>query len=325
VRHGAIVTAVAGCLLCTAAAACQGGPAIAGHRPAAAPAAGSHRQELPRPLYGVTVDDVARATTIAASFRQLPRKPAARIYFDVTEPASYYQGAVTRLHPDAYLLGEPLDSSDETSISLARYKQRVSSYLAALGSQIDLWEIGNEVNGNWTGPYPKVSAKLTAAYQEVAARGGHTALTLYYNAGCGDGPGELGPLAFSRQYVPAAVRAGLQYVFISYYEADCRRIRPSAATWTAFFRDLHALYPDARLGFGEIGLHDAVTSRTVTAAKSLISYYYALRVPLPYYVGGYFWWFFAEDCVPAGTSRLWQACRSGFLAEAAAFGARPQP
>jgi hypothetical protein len=45
--------------------------------------------------------------------------------------------------------------------------------------------------------YPVVSAKLTAAYKEVNAAGGRTALTLYYNVGCGDGPGELSPLAFS--------------------------------------------------------------------------------------------------------------------------------
>ena len=84
-------------------------------------------------------------------------------------------------------MGELLDSSDETGISTARFAERVRSYLRALGRKVDLWEIGNEVNGDWTGPYPVVSARLTAAYKEVKAAGGRTAPTLYYNVGCGDG------------------------------------------------------------------------------------------------------------------------------------------
>ena len=70
------------------------------------------------------------------------------------------------------VMGELLDSSDEAGISTARLAERVRSYLSALGGKVDLWEIGNEVNGNWTGPYPVVSAKLTAAYKEVNAAGG---------------------------------------------------------------------------------------------------------------------------------------------------------
>jgi hypothetical protein len=61
---------------------------------------------------------------------------------------------VKKLQPVSYLMGELLDSSDETSISAAAYNTRVKSYLAALGGQVDLWEIGNEVNGDWTGPVP---------------------------------------------------------------------------------------------------------------------------------------------------------------------------
>ena len=84
-------------------------------------------------------------------------------------------------------MGELLDSSDEAGISTVRFAERVTSYLSALGGKVDLWEIGNEVNGNWTAPCPGVSAKLIAAYKEVNAAGGHAALTLYYTVGCGDG------------------------------------------------------------------------------------------------------------------------------------------
>jgi hypothetical protein len=322
--RGAIAAAAASVLLAGATAA---GPA-ASKAPRAGPAAtvspgsgrtASENRPLPGPLYGVTVDDVANIRQIVASLRHLPRMPTTRIYFDVNEPASYYATAVRELRPASYLMGELLDSSEETRMSAAAYQARVRSYLGAFAGKIDLWEIGNEVNGSWTGPYPVVSAKLTEAYRQVTARHERTALTLYDNAGCGDGPGELSPLAFSRRYVPAAVRDGLDYVFLSYYEDDCDGIRPSTAAWTPYFADLHALYPDALLGFGEIGMNNPVTVVTMAAARSLVSYYYGLAIRLRYYVGGYFWWYYVEDCLPYTTKPLWRALRAGFEAEAASL------
>lgn len=280
--------------------------------PAAAPRA------LPRTLYGVTADDVSDLSQLVASSRRLPAMPATRIYFDVSEPPAYYAAAVRRLHPVSYLMGELLDSSDETSISVAAYAKRARAYLDAFGTAIDIWEIGNEVNGNWTGPYRVVAAKLGAAYHAVATRHLRTALTLYYNVGCGDGAGQLSPLDFSRRYVPRAVRDGLTYVFLSYYEDACGGIRPSPRAWTAYFRSLHALYPRALLGFGEIGLTGPVTARTMKAAKSLMRHYYGLPVRLPYYAGGYFWWYYAEDCLPYARKPLWRALSAAFRAEASA-------
>jgi hypothetical protein len=322
--RGAIAAVAASMLLAGAGAAgpAESVPPRAGAAAAVPVGSGrsvSETRLLPHPLFGVTVDDVANIRQIVVSSRELPRMPTTRIYFDVKEPASYYATAIRELRPVSYLMGELLDSSDETRISAAAYRARVGSYLGAFASEIDLWEIGNEVNGSWTGRYPVVSAELTEAYRQVTDRHKRTALTLYYNAGCGDGADELSPLAFSRRYVPAAVRDGLDYVFLSYYEDDCNGVRPSAATWTAYFRDLHAVYPHALLGFGEIGMNDPVTAKTMAAARSLISYYYGLPIKLRYFVGGYFWWFYVEDCLPYTAKPLWRTLRAGFEAEAASL------
>jgi hypothetical protein len=287
------------------------------HRIAAAPG-----RPLPSPLYGVTVDDVSYAGQIAAGLRNLPEAPTARIYFDAAEPAGYYTAAVNALRPVSYLMGELLDSSDEAYTAASAYKARVRNYLAAFGGKIDVWEIGNEVNGSWTGRYPAVAAKLTEAYREVAAAGKRTALTLYYNVGCGDGPAELSPVAFSRAYVPRAVRDGLGYVLLAYYPDACRGLRPAAGAWTAYFGQLHVLYPHAMLGFGEIGLKNPVAAGTLRAAESLIRYYYGLVVRLPYFAGGYFWWYFKEDCLPYTSRPLCGVLRNGFQAEATAWGQR---
>jgi len=273
---------------------------------------------VPRPLYGVTVDDVSKPAMIADGLQhlpQMPQMPTTRIYFDVREPASSYTAAVNALHPVSYLMGELLDSSDETRIATSAFDTRVKSYLSTLGGNVDIWEIGNEVNGNWTGGYPTVEAKLTTAYNDVSAAGGRTALTLYYNTRCGDGPAELDPLAFSRAYVPTAVRNGLDYVLLSYYEDNCNGLRPSAATWTAYFQQLHALYPNAMLGFGEVGLNNPVKASNLSSAEALMSYYYGLSINLPYYVGGYFWWNFYEDGLPYTSKPIFTTLGQGFQAE----------
>jgi hypothetical protein len=300
--------------------------ALPGHGPGPAPAGPTTRagqRPLPAVFAGVTADDVSAVAQLAASERHLSRMPVTRVYLDPRQPPAAYAAAIAALHPVSYLMGELLDSADETSISTATYASRVPAYLNAFGSSVDIWEIGNEVNGDWTGPYRVAAGKLAAAYRLTAARHLRTALTLYYNVGCGDGPAELDPLAFSRRYVPAPVRDGLSYVFLSYYEDQCGGIRPSVGTWTGYFRRLHALYPGARLGFGEIGMTSPATPATTAAAAALIRRYYGLPIRLPYYAGGYFWWYYAEDCLPYQSRPLWRALDAGFRAEAAALRRRP--
>ena len=306
-------------LLTTACSLVPARAAPAARGPAGAAASGASLRPLPRVLSGVTADDVSSLSRLVSSARHLARVPVTRLYLDAGLGPSAYAAAVRALRPVSYLMGELLDSSDEASVPAAAYARRVSAYLAAFGSQVDIWEVGNEVNGNWTGSYPTVSTKLTEAYNDVSAAGKSSALTLYYNAGCGDGSSELSPLAFSSKYVPASVRDGLSYVLLSYYETDCNGIRPSAATWTAYFQQLHALYPNAKLGFGEIGLNNPAKSKTLTSAESMVSYYYGLSIDLPYYVGGYFWWYFKEDCLPYTSKPLWASLQHGFTAEAASL------
>ena len=274
---------------------------------------------LSAPLYGVTVDNVANLGNIVAGSRTLGHMPTTRIYFNVKQRAANYEDAVKEIQPVSYIMGELLDSSESRRISTASYDKRVKSYVSTLGIWVDVWEIGNEVNGNWTGRYSTVEAKLADAYHDVASVGKRSALTLYYNVGCGDGPKELDPISFTQKYVPAAVRSGLNYVLLSYYEGDCKGIRPSAATWTAYFARLHGLYPSAQLGFGEVGMDKPTTTDTLGAAQSIMDYYYGLGIDLPYYVGGYFWWYYDEDCLPPTTKPLWNTLQTAFISETTAF------
>lgn len=274
------------------------------------------------PLWGVTVDRITQLESLTGTLATLPVRPTTRVYFDVREPAAYYAQALGKMQHVSSIMGELLDSSNEKTISIAAFQSRTESYVRALGGQVDIWEIGNEVNGNWTGSYRAVAAKLTAAYDDVVAAGGTTALTLYANNfgpdNCGDGPAELTPLQFSRQYVPSRVAGGLDYVLVSYYPSQCGGREPTSEELAGYLQQLHGVYPNAAMGLGEVGLPRPVSRSSLAKAKQIMKWAYSLQPALPYYVGGYFWWYGAEDALHPGAPLL-NALRGGFEEESAAL------
>ncbi len=276
---------------------------------AASPAQAAVVRALPNPIYGITLDDVsgastARITKERASITALPRKATARVVFDESTGPADYATQLAQLYPDVYVMGELSDSEYMAQLSVQQYKNRAASFVGALADRVDIWEVGNEVNGDWTGKYSDVSAKIAGAFDVVEAAGARSELTLWYNPGCAGSPNELDPVGFTNQYVPQRMRTGLEYVTISYYETECNNYRPTAAKLTTLFQQLHGLYPNAKLGFGEIGLPDSVSTSTTAKAQSIAAYYYGLHIDLPYYVGGYFYWYLAEDAV-AKTKPVW--------------------
>ena len=152
-----------------------------------------------------------------------------------------------------------------------------------------------------------------------------TSLTLWENSWggsdghCGNGASELTPQQFSTQKLLPEVRASIDYVFVSWYPEQC--ISPPLPdpnvpepTIEAEMVALHALYPNAKLGFGEIGLKTAAnTVQKQIDAKALATYYYSLDIPLSYYVGAYFWWYFADDGVPKDVTSgsIWDNIHDG--------------
>lgn len=246
-------------------------------------------------IYGVTVDDPWRATATAAAITALPRPILARVVFDEGMAARDYVGPVRTIAGAGGVMGELLDSFFVPGLSVDGYRARAREYVTTLGADVDVWEIGNEVNGEWLGPTSTVVAKIRAAHEEVKARGGRTALTLYYNEDCWADPrNEM--FTWVEANLPPALRADLDYVWVSFYEDDCNGIRPD---WKAVFDRLGPLFPASQLGFGECGTNRA--DRKVEYLRR----WYTTRPDSPRFVGGWFWWYFSDDMVPS-TLPLWQ-------------------
>lgn len=272
---------------------------VAGCGAAARPRQGAPAPPAPPPaahewVWGVTVTDPWNTGPVTAALRALGRRPTARVVFDEGQPASAYVPLVSSLRTAADVMGELLDSEYVAGVTVEQYLARAREYLDALGDQVDVWEVGNEVNGEWLGTTADVVAKVQGAHALVRARGKRTALTLYLNSGCAEDPAhEL--FTWAEVALPPELRADLDWVLVSSYEDDCGGRQPD---WSVVFGRLASLFPSARLGIGECGT-------TVPGAKeAMLRRYYGLRLAEPRFVGGFFWWYFDIDMVPT-TAPLW--------------------
>ncbi len=257
----------------------------------------------PAPLYGVTVDGVDNLPAVVDALAHLSRTPTVRIVFDEGMDAPHYAAAVAAIRRVAYVMGELADSSTLKQYTAAQLRERAIAYIDILGANVDVWEIGNEINGKWTGPARDVVEKTLAAYDVIHQRGGRTALTLYYNEGCAEQPARA-MFDWADRSLPQRLRDGLDYVFISFYEDDCKIAPPD---WNAVFDRLGGLFPHAMLGFGEVG------TRQASRKAAMLSHYYGLTIAHPRFVGGYFWWYFRQDMVPRARP-LWRTLDAAFSA-----------
>lgn len=250
--------------------------------------------QVPDPLYGVTIDKIGSLPDTVASLGSLQKKATARIVFDEKVPAKQYVTPVSEIKKVSYIMGEILDSFPMHKYSVDSYIARAHEYLDTLGDEVDIWEIGNEINGDWLGSTSDVLAKMVGTYDIIKGAGKTTELTLYYNQGCAKNPSNE-MFTWVQDHIPSRMLTGLDYVLVSYYEDDCKGLQPD---WKTVFQRLSVIFPNSKIGFGECG------TKYKNRKEPYIKRYYGLKIDAPRYVGGYFWWYYSRDMVPK-TKPLW--------------------
>lgn len=249
-------------------------------------------------LYGVTTDNGYDGAGVAASVGALSKKVVTRIVYDEGVAASDYLNGTRQISQASYVMGELLDSFYVKTYSTAAYLARMREYLQVLGSHVDIWEVGNEINGEWLGNTSEVIAKVSGAFDVAKAAGAVTTVTLYYNKDCWANPANE-MFRWTEANLPERMKNGLEYVLVSYYEDDCNGLRPD---WPAVFSRLATIFPNSRLGIGEMG-----TTKSGAKQDHLTRYYNLSLpgvIPQPRFIGGYFYWYYHQDMVPA-TKSLW--------------------
>ena len=275
-------------------------------------------RDVPVPLYGVTLDDVSKPAPEGNSLAHVAHRPTVRIVFDPRTDASYYVKPIQQFRSVAYIMGELADSSYMRQYTASSIKTWTQNYTAALGNLVDIWEIGNEVNGDWLGS--NTMAKIEAMYDVVASQDGATALTFFYegepsdphNCISTDNGGndmftwiaqqfQLNQPTSQRSVETEKIRINVNYVLISWYPDQCPRENPN---WPWVYTKLAGIFPKSKVGFGELGAAHPQYGSSYEIDE--INQYYPMAktvAGLPAsYIGGYFWWYFAEEMVPWGTT-----------------------
>ena len=227
-------------------------------------------RELPQRLFGLTLDDVSNEQRIFEELESYKREfpefpsPVIRVIFDVEKTkAKDYVDFLREIRQRklAFVMGEIMDSQyihfcQKKSSPENCYLERTKKYFEKLGEFVDLWEIGNELNGEWTGwkeeewqssavtardmenVRDSVARQVAEAYRFLHTRGKKTAITFYFNdddAGrhswedttkkaskTNNAPTQFGKnhsmLTWAEKY--KNLFPELDYVFISYYEDD---------------------------------------------------------------------------------------------------------
>jgi len=273
---------------------------------------------VPAPIHGVTVDDKndirdsAFLSKLLDSLRHLSVKPTVRIVYSPGKkkfafPATSYLEATQQIKSVGYVLGQPVDSFYMRCFTPAEHLSRFKDYATTLGTSVDIWEVGNEINGEWLfgktrhcSPKASVTStsqadvvtKMVEAYDYLKSQGKVTALTLYYNAPCRK-PAANEMFAWTDANIPDRMKTGLDYLLVSYYEVDCRGYKPD---WQQVFSQLATVFPNSKLGISEFGWSNERTSSPMI--QDLVKRYYAIHPSVANWVGGGFYWEFAIDMVP---------------------------
>lgn len=272
-------------------------------------------------IAGVTIDDPWNPSRVVASLDKLKAQTGktitARVVFDepqagvtVDDYASLLP-TIAAKHP---VMGEVLDSFYMSKMTVSQYQARTSEFYSKLKNRVSIWEIGNEVNGAWLGDPSATAQKIDAAYSVIGNQA-PTAVTFH----CDQEKDNAYEFA---NRLSTTTRSGIDYVFFSQYDIDCiytgasygneasdKNGRLTPDQWANRFTKLGQLFPNAKVGFGEVGIGEQLrSSSSDTTEAEVIAHYYALgktiqalvssRLGRDAYVGGYFYWYYSSDMVP---------------------------
>jgi len=258
-------------------------------------------------IYGITLDeDYTSISQVVEAIKALSVKPTIRIVFGKEVPASEYKKLVSEVHKVAYVLGCVYDSTAEKGVSLSQHHSRWVDYVTTLKDYVDIWEVGNEANGEgWMGDDKQLLAdKFYNAYKYCKEQNLKTEITPYQFK---PGDQSMTMNEWLKKYIPNDMKSGLDYVLVSYYDDDNGGYKWD---WKKVIDDLHYIFPNSKLGIGECGFTESHSQGA--SFNNRVDQYYKMPKLNEYFVGGYFWWYWAEDCVPHQNNLRWSQINNGF-------------
>ena len=262
-------------------------------------------------LYGITIDDSWEETgvtvqQIVSAIKAMPVKPTVRIVMSKGTAIADYKPLFSAVHQVAYVMATPADSEDMKGYkTVDSYVKRFQDSYKELSAYTDFWEVGNEINGEgWMGDNPQfIADKAYGAYKFIRSKNAKTVLVSYYFK---PGDQKVTMEDWLKRYIPEDMKKQLDYVLVSYYEDDNGNYQPN---WQEVFNNLESIFPSVKLGIGECGNND-YKKYSVQSKVQRAKHYYSMPKYVKNYAGGYFWWYWVQDCVPHQNSEVFKAINS---------------
>ncbi|MBX3195876.1 MAG: hypothetical protein KF727_12360 [Microbacteriaceae bacterium] len=316
--------------------------------------------DMGSPWLGTTFDDAtasntntrlgfAQNATVPTGVSPNPQYGWVRIVFDVGTPPADYASAVKKAHNKGLLvMGMPFDSTsarackpvaNPTHCTAAEYETRFETFVdyfsnntnAALN--IDAWEVGNEINGEWidedpvSGSYVLGSGEMddkvsTAADYVHTNTSALTVATLYWQVPTSNRPQNSTFSWAQSQLIDEGYASKFDVVLLSTYIEDA----PLGTGFDRVMSRLASMFGGSQIGLGEFDYFYTDTSRyfwslthltyTSTQAQAkaarpaLATLSYLESLAYPSSVGGGFWWYFQEESTGAAGTNLQNAIKA---------------
>lgn len=273
----------------------------------------SQRKRAERPFIGLTIEragrnakadlaNVDRAASIAG------RHGMVRFVFEPSKPHQAYQKVIRYAKSKGLkLLGEPVDSEDDKTLTTEQCVARFKAYIDGL-PEVDVWEVGNEVNGGWTSADMAQRVHLAAAYAK--SKGKETLLNFFWQIGTAtaepnskDNTQDCSTDMFTwiKVKLPKSTRDLIDYATVSIYMEQA----PLGLAFDRVMKRLGEEFPKAKIGIGELdywcqepaadNLWWYADPKDIRKARAEVCrQYYNAALAFPQSMGGGFWWYFAS-------------------------------
>jgi cell division septation protein DedD len=263
------------------------------------PQRAGREQSARLPWLGFTIDTVSNYQTNLDLAAKLGGPYAwIRVVFDYGQGPSTYANLINYAKSKGLkVLGQPVDSSYDRNYTRAQYKQRFTDFIAAF-PQIDAWEVGNEVNGEWLSS--DIAGKIADAAAEVKAKapGKPTVLTLFWQLNTSAVVNSM--FTWVQDKLPASTRDLIDVITVSQYQEQA----PMGMVFDQMMQRVQAEFPQSKIALGELGYWIpgqtywwaySQNDPNVTARHAVARQYYNAAFDFPNSVGATFWWNFIPE------------------------------
>ncbi len=266
--------------------------------------------------WGVTIDRTDNYTSVLDSVAALVAGTDARMYvrivFDEFVPAADYGPIVSYAQGlGLHVVGEILDSAAMDQYTLAEFQARVVEYVDGLPG-VEVWEIGNEVNGEWLGGDVDAKIEYAAAYVKQVDPDDTTLLTLFWQIGTGEPASAV--FDWAAAHVSPGLLGNVDVIGLSIYVGTA----PLGLAFDQVVGRLLAMYPDQQFIISETDYWATDTTNVwwwrsqeapgTTVRRQFLRQMYRAALGYDRSLSGVFWWNYCTEMDPGGD--LWNALRA---------------